>query len=243
MLQSARKIDGCVIHATDGDIGSVEDLYFDDHAWTVRYLVADLGNWLPGRQVLVSPQSRARAEAAAGRILFNLTGEQIRNSPDVATALPMLRNSEAALAHYYGWPTYWTGSLYTGMAPVGLTPVPQEEPTPAEDTAPEHAPHLRSFRDVCGYRLQAMDRQVGHFADLLIEDRDWSIRYIEIDTRNWLPGRKVLMPPKWALEFRADSRTVGVAATSDQLKSLPRFDGHLPISSDVERELQGLSSR
>lgn len=54
MLRTAGHLKGVTIEAMDGDIGSVQDLYYDDQTWTVRYLVVDTGTWLPGRQVLIS---------------------------------------------------------------------------------------------------------------------------------------------------------------------------------------------
>jgi hypothetical protein len=50
------------IHASDGKLGSLKDVYFDDEAWNTRYFVVDTGNWLQIRKVLVSPQSLASAD-------------------------------------------------------------------------------------------------------------------------------------------------------------------------------------
>src|SRR3546814_16919186 len=41
-------------------------------------------------------------------------------------------------------------------------------------------------------------RSIGHSDDFLVDDTDWSLRFLVIDTRNWLPGRKVLVAPAWA---------------------------------------------
>jgi hypothetical protein len=54
MLYRAKEMKGFKIGATDGDIGKVNDFLFDDHVWTVRYLVAETGNWLLQRPVLIS---------------------------------------------------------------------------------------------------------------------------------------------------------------------------------------------
>src|SRR5262249_11151974 len=59
MLRTARQLKGASLVATDGDVGSVQDLYFDDTTWTIRYLVVDAGTWLSGRRVLISPRSVA----------------------------------------------------------------------------------------------------------------------------------------------------------------------------------------
>lgn len=55
MLRSIEELRGYTIGAIDGDIGSVDDFYFDDERWAVRYLVADTGGWLGGRKVLITP--------------------------------------------------------------------------------------------------------------------------------------------------------------------------------------------
>jgi hypothetical protein len=61
------------IGATDGDIGTVEDAYFDDRSWTVRYLVVDAGSWLSGRKVLISPSSISGVDPAGKRLETVLT--------------------------------------------------------------------------------------------------------------------------------------------------------------------------
>src|SRR5436305_1256813 len=58
-------------------------------------------------------------------------------------------------------------------------------------------PHLRSTREVTGYRISAADGDLGHVDDLLMDDESWAIRYLVVDTRNWWPGKKVLLPPPW----------------------------------------------
>jgi uncharacterized protein YrrD len=57
MLKNSGILKGFAIHATDGELGAVSDLYFDDDSWTIRYLTVDTGGWLGGRRVLISPIS------------------------------------------------------------------------------------------------------------------------------------------------------------------------------------------
>lgn len=51
MLKSVEELRGYTVQATDGDVGSVAEFFFDDDNWTVRYLVVDTGSWLMGRKV------------------------------------------------------------------------------------------------------------------------------------------------------------------------------------------------
>ena len=62
MLSIAKTLKGYTLHGLDGEIGRSKNFYFDDRHWTVRYLVADTGNWLTDRQVLISPHCAGRRE-------------------------------------------------------------------------------------------------------------------------------------------------------------------------------------
>ena len=107
MLLSFSKLRGHKLHATDGEVGSVTDVYFDDATWDVRYLVIDAGTWLTGRSVLLLPKVLGSPLAENESILVSLSKEQIRHSPDIDTQKPVSRQHEEALYSYYGWPPYW----------------------------------------------------------------------------------------------------------------------------------------
>ena len=104
MLTQTKDLIGCTVHATDGDIGTVATLYFDDDRWTVRYFVMDTGRWLPGRKVLVSPFSIYQVSRHRDSVDVSLTREQVKNSPDVDTERPISRQHEIAYSDYYGYP-------------------------------------------------------------------------------------------------------------------------------------------
>src|SRR5690606_36496839 len=106
MLQKVMKdLRGDDIVAHDGEIGSVRDAYFDDEHWTVRYLVVDTGNWLPGRQVLISPASIAGV--ADGHVRVDLSRDQVEQAPGAEEQQPVSRLYEQSHALYYGYPYYW----------------------------------------------------------------------------------------------------------------------------------------
>jgi hypothetical protein len=56
--------------------------------------------------------------------------------------------------------------------------------------------HLRSANNVAGYYIEATDGEIGHVEDFIIDDETWEIRYMVVDIRNWLPGKKVLIAPR-----------------------------------------------
>src|ERR1700686_3780947 len=100
MLTKKTHLKGFVIRATDGEIGTVDQFYFDDDSWAIRYLTVDTGGWLGGRQVLISPISVVNANWEARRVDVALTKKQVEKSPDVDTHLPVSRQHEAAYLEY-----------------------------------------------------------------------------------------------------------------------------------------------
>jgi hypothetical protein len=83
MLNKVKTLKGYKLDSLDGEIGSVKEFYFDDQHWAVRYLVADTGSWLPGRQVLISPYALGAVNPRKQSISINLTNKQIEESPSL----------------------------------------------------------------------------------------------------------------------------------------------------------------
>ena len=106
-LRSSREVLGYAIEATDGEIGHVQDLIFDDEAFVLRYAVADTGNWLPGRKVLVAVAWVERIDWPGRALYVNLTKQQVEDGPQFNPAEPVNRRYEARLYDFYGRPRYW----------------------------------------------------------------------------------------------------------------------------------------
>lgn len=87
MLHKVKDLQGDSILAADGELGSVDDLYFDDEDWDIRYLVVNARRWIPGRKVLVSPIAIDRDQplTLGGDIHVELTREQISRCPAPAS--------------------------------------------------------------------------------------------------------------------------------------------------------------
>src|SRR5471032_2208548 len=107
MLHSIQQRYGEKLRASDGEIGHVKDFYFDDKNWAVRYLVADTGSWLTGRQVLLSPHAVTGLYQPGKLLLLKYTKKQIEDSPSIESHKPVSRQYEADYYQYYGWPNYW----------------------------------------------------------------------------------------------------------------------------------------
>lgn len=188
MRRRAKELNNYKLGARDGEIGEVKEFYFDDQSWTIRYLVADTGGWLSGRQVLISPYALDRANEEEKVIPVDLTRTQIEKSPSLATDRPVSRQYEWDYYSYYGWPAYWGGPYVWGM---GAYPIRgRSEWSEVSRRAEGEDPHLRSTKDVTGRDIQARDGEIGHVEDFVIDDETWAIRYLIVDTRNWWPGRR-----------------------------------------------------
>jgi sporulation protein YlmC with PRC-barrel domain len=196
MLDKVKTLDGYKLANHDeGEIGTVKDFYFDDQYWIIRYLVAGTGRWLTGRQVLLSPYALVAVIPEKHHITVKLTKQQIESSPALSSDKPVSRQFEESYYGYYGWPMYWSGSYAWGAYPY----LERDDEQRPELTPEEKGwdPHLRSIREVSGYHIHATDGELGHVEDFVIDDETWAIRYLIVDTRNWLPGKKILIAPQW----------------------------------------------
>jgi hypothetical protein len=240
MLRSMKSLQGHRLHATDGTLGTVDEFYFDDDKWVVRYLVADTGRWLPGRLVLISPQSLGRPNWATRELPVSLTKEQVEKSPSIETDKPVHRQHERDLHAYFGWVPYWYD-----VAPVALpgTIGPPGRKTSAASaaaktaTAEENDAHLRSSREVVGYHVQATDGAIGHVDDFIVDNDDWSIRYLVVDTKNWLPAKKVIVSPAWVNRVDWAEHVVRVDLSRAQVEGSPEFDPTAPVNREYEARL------
>ncbi len=237
MLLKANTLKGFKLDSLDGEIGTVSEFYFDDRHWTIRYLVADTGGWLSGRQVLLSPYSLVGAVKEDKAIAVNLTQEQIQDSPSLNSDKPVSRQFEMDYHGYYGWPMYWGGPMMWGAYPY-LVRDPNQWNTPTEtETEKSWDPHLRSTDAVTGHHIQATDGEIGHVVDFILDDETWAIRYLVVDTRNWWPGKKVLISPQWIERVSWSELKVFVNLSREAVKASPEYTEEALITRDYESGL------
>lgn len=249
---------GLEIRALDGKVGTVDELLFDDEFWTVRYLVVNTTGWLAGKKVLLSPLALGALDWAENALNVNLTCEQIENSPGGETDLPVSRQWEMQHYDYYSLPYYWDGVGSWGAygSPLGLLSntvsetytlhqdAIREEREGAESRAHEHADaHLRSATEVTGYGIATRDGHLGHVEDILIQEDTWRICYLAVDTRDWWPGKKILLPPSLIEHISWPDRSVAVCVTRDQVKGAPEWEVGQKVTPIFEDLLQSYYRR
>lgn len=236
MFRPFHDLRGYALQAKDGEIGHVQDLYFDASSWAVRYLVVNTGNWLAHRSVLISPASMKVPRWDERILPVELTQEQVKQSPGLEADRPVSRQYEEALRIHYGWAPYW-GSFYGN--PIEVAP-PTVSPEPVELTGD---PHLFSAEAVRGHHVAARDGEVGHIHDFLIDDHLWTVGYLVIDTRNWWAGRKVILSPAWSTKLDWPQRRIHMDLTRDAIKASPAYDPEKMLSSAAAAELHDYYGR
>jgi len=231
MMQVISALKGFAIQASDGKIGSVVDFLFDDSSWKVRWLVVDCGSWLRERKVLIHPSAVSYSDLQDQRFEVPLTKAQVEGSPDWSEDQPVSRQMESRIYDYYGWDPLWGAPLMGGtpgaMASPLLSPPYLGLGEEAEPEVPEEATgdaHLRSFVDVVGYRLHAVDGEIGHVENFLLDNSDWSLGYFIVDTSNWWFGKRVLIAPVAVTSIEWSDRRVNVDVTREQVETSPTWD-------------------
>jgi hypothetical protein len=232
---------GYALEARDGRIGKVDDFYFDDYVWRVRYLVASTGGWLSRKNVLISPAVVDSPQADSETFPVKLTKDQVRHSPDIDTDKPVSRQMEETMSVYYGWPSYWS------MEPFAMAAAPEiAGAVPAEAVgAPTGDPHLRSVRDTAGYEVVAADREeaVGEVKDLIADDEDWTLRYVVVRLTAEGGKREVVLNPWWNREIDWARHTMYFDLPAAQILSSPEFDPASPVDRTYESRLHDYYGR
>lgn len=256
MIRSSKELDNFQLLASDGEIGRVKGLYFDI-GWHTRYFVVETGSWLDRRRVLIATSAvDHRLDQVRNVIPVRLTREQVRNSPSVDTTRPVSRGDESALYAYYGWPSYWSqggpaniggdiapspldltapaGALGIGFGTVAGPLVTDSSPKTDKAADPDVSSDgvVHSTHEATGYSLEATDGSIGHVEDFLFEDTGWTIQFLVVDTRNWLPGRKVLISPDWIRQVVWGESRIVVDLSRDAVRASPEYDSARPFAAD-----------
>jgi uncharacterized protein YrrD len=235
MLIKVKTMAGYKLNSLDGDIGKVKEFYFDDHFWTVRYLVADTGTWLANKLVLISPYALTTVATVDETISVNLTQKQIEDSPAVYSDLPVSQQFEESYYSYYGWPTYWSGSGMWGNTPFIMRDHGEWDSSRISENQWDR--HLRSTHGVDGYHIRATDGKIGHVTDFIIDDETWAIRYLIVDTRNWWPGKLVLISPQWIDSIDWAGSEIQVNISLETIQSSPEFNDESLLTRGYESAL------
>ena len=253
MLRNTNDLDNFSIRATDGELGHIKDLYFDDDAWVLRYFIVETGTWLSSRKVLITPLSALRPDWEGKVLPVSITRKQVTQSPEFDTDKPVSRQNEESYMAYYGYPYYWGGTGLWGdyMTPYAMGPAvnghredwtqrQRDEESAIAAERERHRndnPHLRSCEAVRGYHVKANDGEIGHIDSYLLDEITWAIRYLVVSTSNWWGGHKVLVAPPWITGVNWSEQTVSVALSRADIQASPAYNSGELLDRAWERVL------
>jgi len=241
MQHSVNNLVGCTVNVKDCELGKVNEFYFDDIAWSIRYLVVKAGNWMSERILLIPQAALGAADWKSGRFNINLTMKQVKNSPDIDTDKIITRQTEIDLFNYYSLHYYWGNEFYARpiimdsfKSFTNLKMVAEEDEF-SQDL--NNNQYLLSTNKVKGYNIHANDGEIGHVEDYILDDENWNLRFLIVDTHNWKPGKKVLILPRWIKHIDNDQSKVFLNLSQESVKNIPEFDPSQPIGTNYDTEL------
>lgn len=245
MKRSLKELKGYSIQAIDGDKGKVKDFLFDDETWIIRYLEADLGNFFKEKRVLIPKNHLGEPQWEDKHFPVELTVKRIENSPDLAHDLPVSRKYEEALFDHYELTPYWPASMaaYAGRESMfypGQVIAPPNKVVKEE----EIETNLRSFSEIRGYYIKATDDSFGHIEDLIIDDSDWQILYVIIDTKNIVPwSKQVMLPIELINEISFLDKDAKINLPKETIKNAPEYNPATAINAEYEKVLYDFYGR
>lgn len=225
MLQNTKELYGHKLTASDGEIGHVKDFYFDDKTWVIRYLVADTGSWLSGRQVLISPHAFGRVDRDGKLFAVNLTKKQIENSPSIEQHKPVSRQYEVEYYQYYGWPAYWNGGAMWGLGGYPMMMPPSKDQIEAQQQHHHRDDkHLRSAKAVAGYAIHADDGEIGSVNGFTVDEKSWAVRQLVVEAGHWYAGKEILIPVSAVGRVSYEDSEVFVKLTKEAIQHTAEHD-------------------
>lgn len=217
MNRSVKHLHACTVVDRDGELGPVEETYFDDEKWTIRYIMTDLEEVPERQRAAVSPVSVDDVDWKSRRIVVGLSRDQVAGSPEIDPQQPIGRRKERQLSRYYGIPIYWGGvGLWGNHVYPGLL---AEESSVDEGDHGDRDNHVHSTQEAFGYKIEATDGEIGRVDDLVVEEKTWEILFLVIDTGSWLPGKKVIVDTHWIDQVNWRDGTVTVNLPRNAIRS------------------------
>jgi len=242
MLRLANELKGFKLAATDDELGRVKDFLIDEEHWTVRYMVADTGRWIPHRKVLISPISLEQPDWDGKLFPVKLSKEEVKNQPELDTDAPVSRKYEKAWHEKYGYPYYYGAGTSMawgyGIVPASMFEERRTDVELGEPGEPSDDRHLRSVAELRGYHVvSGGSTELGTVSDMVVDDETWAIRYLVVDTRKAIGGVDALLAPAWCGEIDWAGKTIPCDLPPEKVKTAPGFTPEVPINRNYEQQL------
>ncbi|WP_417310421.1 PRC-barrel domain-containing protein [Devosia sp.] len=227
MLWNVSAIETYPVVASDGRVGMVADFIFSDRDWHVPWAVIDTGDWLAGHQVLLPTAKLGKPDAESQSISVGLSRADVENSPVLGPEDGQA--ADGANAQYGISPYLSAGYLAEYRAPFGTAPFAiagsqDHLRTRANDAFDSQNPTLRSVRVLHGFHVDSRDGSIGHIEEFIIDDSTWQVRFFVVGTRDWWPGKRVLISPRSLLKIDWQEKVIALDVDRQLVKDAPAYD-------------------
>lgn len=242
MKRNIKDLLGFAIETVDEEKATAQDVLFDEELWVVRYLEADFGNLFKSRRVLIPKSFLEMPNWEMKNFPIELRKADIEMCPRLENHLPVSRKYEEELFKHYEILPYWT-SAQAGALGMYYPPRPLKVPHQVVDEEDIDS-RLRSYNEVTGYKINALDGSFGHVTDMIVDDSEWQILYLVIDTKNWVPwSRKVIIPIDFTDEISYENREISINLHTETIKNSPEYKSAESISRELEEAFYDFYSR
>lgn len=226
------------VSTSDEDAYRLVDVLFDETSWKVRHFIVRTSSWLVNHQVLLTPNLIAGFRDDDQTLLLSATSKEVQDSPGVDTVMPISKESELLIAKYWQWALPEEDAPLLSDVGHSIKKEANESIRASSENAVTTQVQVRSAEEVTGYHIHAPDGHLGHVEGFIFDDSNWSIQFLIVDTRNWLPAKKVLLPVKGIGEIQWASTSITVTPTREKIKSAPAYDDELSLTTEDEKSIR-----
>lgn len=205
---------GFTIHAIDGEIGKVDDFYFDCSDWKIHYAIVKLGTLFQTRDVLICI-SELGPSGLIG-VASDLSILQVQKSPEIDSAKPLTSDQEEKLQEGYGLKCH--------------------------EFSNDKVSTLQKIFSLKDFTLVAKGEDAGRVEDIIIDDEIWYVKYLVISTGSWT-GKRVLLDICMSKNIDWEQSRIEVDITKEKILNAPKYDPFMPLLPENEIELKNYFER
>lgn len=216
-MQGLKHMFGYDVCATDGKIGKVEDFFVEEGSWNLRYMIVRTGGVLSGERALSPIGCIVSTDVQRRRVNVAFSRAQAAAMVPPGEIRTVSAEMEDILKSLYGGADYRRD---TGLVRLGCDISFANRPVSS----------LRSVREITTYRIETLDGPCGICTDFLSDPSNWTVPYLVVNTKEWIPHGHVLVPTAWVRYISWQEMQTDVGVRRPRIQHAQRFD---PASHDV----------
>jgi hypothetical protein len=214
-------------------LGKLQDFFFDEERWVIRYVEADQGKIFPNKKVLIPRALLDAPDWENKKFNVSLTRDDFDKCPSTEENKPVSQAYETRLLSHLQMQNYWA---VAPPAPTGMT-FPMRPIAPPETQIKEEDidTKLRSFNEILGYTVNTTDGNHHRLSDIIVDDEDWQILYMVISDEN--NEHEVMFPINYVSEISYKAQSLNLNILSKDLKKAPEYNPASPVNTEYEKKV------